>query len=289
MSAARFEVSRSFFGRSTLLAGLSTLALGCDTQSDALSPLRVERGWRVVWEDGFEGPAGGAVDANKWVLDLGRGEGGWGNNELQSYTARPENIALSGDGFLEITARKEALGGAEYTSARMKTEGRFTQTYGRVEARMKLPTGAGLWPAFWMLGENYTSEGWPHCGEIDIMEYRGQSPDIVVGSLHGPGYFGGNPITDVYFLPDGDRFDEDFHVFAVEWDPGRVAWYVDDTLFQVATANRVPSGGQWVFDHPFFVILNLAVGGNFVGSPSPSTVFPQKLVVDYVRVLERTP
>jgi len=271
-----------------LAAGVSITA-GCDTQADTLSKPRVVRGWQVVWEDEFEGPAGGAVDASKWALELGRGQDGWGNNELQTYTNRPENVALTGDGFLKITARKESFGGAEYTSARMKTEGLFTKAYGRFEARLKLPSGAGIWPAFWMLGEDYATAGWPTCGEIDIMEYRGQSPDIVVGSLHGPGYFGGNPLTDVYFLPDGERFDQDFHVFAVEWDPGRIAWYVDDTLYQIATASRVPSGGTWAFDHPFFLILNLAVGGNFVGPPSATTTFPQELVVDYVRVLERAP
>ena len=275
---------------SSLLVGLPLLlAMGCDYQPDTLDPPRVERGWTVVWEDDFDGAAGDAPDPAKWGYDLGRGADGWGNNELQSYTDRPENVAQTGDGMLAITAREEASGGADYTSARLKTQGISAVTYGRVEARMQLPSGAGLWPAFWMLGADITEVGWPACGEIDIMEYRGQSPDVVQGSLHGPGYSGGSPITDVYFLPDGQRFDEDFHVFAIEWDQGRIAWYVDDVLFNLVTTAQVPSGGRWVYDSPFFVIMNLAVGGNFVGPPSDDTVFPQQLLVDYVRVLKRTP
>lgn len=262
--------------------------LGCDTQGDYLTPPRTERGWAVVWEDEFDGALDAAPDATRWAFDLGRGDNGWGNNELQYYTDEPDNVAQTGDGMLAITARKEPLGGAEYTSARLRTQGLYAVTYGRIEARVKLPRGAGIWPAFWMLGENITEVGWPQSGEIDIMEYRGQSPDIVQGSLHGPGYFGGNPISDVYFLPGGAGFDEDFHVFAVEWDPGRIAWYVDDTLYNIATNTQVPKGGDWVFDQPFFIILNVAVGGAFVGPPAADTVFPQTMLVDYVRVLQRT-
>lgn len=274
---------------SLLFAGLTLLIGGCDVQADAPYPQRVERDWEVVWADEFDGDAGQAPDPSRWTYDLGVGTDGWGNLELQTYTDRSDNVALSGDGTLVITAREEALDGAEYTSARLKTQGLYAVTYGRVEARMKLPTGAGLWPAFWMLGEDVTEVGWPECGEIDVMEYRGQSVDVVQGSLHGPGYSGGDPITDVYFLPGDAGFDDDFHVFAVEWDPGRIAWYVDDVLYNLVTTSHVPAGGQWVYDHPFFLILNLAVGGNFVGAPTADTAFPQQLVVDYVRVLRRTP
>jgi len=263
--------------------------LGCEVDSDALFPQRGERAWVVVWEDDFDAPAGVGVDPTRWTHDLGRGDNGWGNAELQTYTDRPANVAHTGDGHLAITAIRESHGGADYTSARIKTQGLFTTTYGRVEARLKLPSGAGLWPAFWMLGENIATVGWPACGEIDIMEYRGQAPDIVHGSLHGPGYFAGSPLTGAFFLPPGQRFDEDFHVFAVEWDPGRVAFYVDDQLYHLATSAQVPAGGRWVFDRPFFLILNVAVGGTFVGPPNEATTFPQTMLVDYVRVLARVP
>ncbi len=278
--------------RSLLIASFATLLalpVGCEVESDFLFPERVERGWSVVWEDNFDGAAGESPDAARWAFDLGRGDNGWGNAELQHYTDRANNVGQTGDGMLSITAIKEDFSGAEYTSARIKTQGRYATTYGRVEARIKLPAGAGIWPAFWMLGEDITSVGWPECGEIDIMEYRGQSTDVSVGSLHGPGYSGGNPLTDVFFLPPDEHFDDDFHVFAVEWDPGRVAWYVDDVLYNVVTSASVPAGSRWVFDHPFFIILNVAVGGNFVGDPTADTAFPQTMLIDYVRVLERTP
>lgn len=263
-------------------------SFGCDNSDAELFPQRTERGWVVVWEDEFDGEAREGLDPTRWVHDIGRGDNGWGNSELQYYTDRPQNASQTGDGFLAITANREEFSGADYTSARIKTQGVFSTTYGRVEARIKLPTGAGLWPAFWMLGEDITSVGWPTCGEIDIMEYRGQTPDVVHGSLHGPGYFAGDPLTGRYLLPSG-RFDEDFHVFAVEWDPGRIAFYVDDHLYHLATSGQVPPGGRWVFDDPFFIILNVAVGGNFVGPVGASTTFPQTMLVDYVRVFERTP
>lgn len=280
-------MSRAPLALAVTLSALLVGPVGCEVTPDALFPQRTERGWTVVWEDDFEGTAGAPVDPARWTHDIGRGDNGWGNAELQYYTDRADNLAQTGDGHLAFTVLEEDLGGAGYTSARIKTQGLFATTYGRIEARMKLPTGAGLWPAFWMLGEDITTVGWPACGEIDIMEYRGQSPDIVHGSLHGPGYFAGNPLTNTYFLPPGQRFDEDFHVFAVEWSPGRVAWYVDDTLYHVATSAQVPPGGRWVFDGPFFLILNVAVGGTFVGPPSDDTTFPQTMLVDYVRVLER--
>ncbi len=259
----------------------------CDAADDTLFPQRSQRGWTLVWADEFDDTAGTGLDPARWTHDIGRGDNGWGNAELQYYTERPENAAHTGDGFLAITALLEDFSGAAYTSARVKTQGLFTTTYGRVEARIKLPTGAGLWPAFWMLGEDITDVGWPACGEIDIMEYRGQTPDVVHGSLHGPGYFAGDPLTASYLLPSG-RFDKDFHVFAVEWDPGRIAFYVDDHLYHLATSAHVPPGGRWAFDAPFFLILNVAVGGNFVGPVGPSTTFPQTMLVDYVRVYERT-
>ena len=238
-----------------------------------------DRDWQIVWQDEFDGPAGQSPDASKWAFDLGRGANGdgWGNQELQVYTDLPENISLDGDGNLAITALNQ--GG--YTSGRVKTKDIFEQAYGRFEARIKLPWGRGIWPAFWMLGANIDETPWPQCGEIDILEYRGQEPTRVHGSLHGPGYSGGTPVTKSYSL-NNDRFDNDFHVFAVEWSQGVINFYVDDIVYQQVTSDDTP--GEWVYNQPFFMLLNLAVGGNFVGPPNSETRFPQTLLVDYVRV-----
>lgn len=239
---------------------------------------------KLVWQDEFDGAAGQPPDGATWGFDLGTGAGGWGNGEQQYY--RAENAALDGAGHLAITARKEDFGGSRYTSARLLTKGKRELERGRVEARMKLPAGQGIWPAFWMLGGNIDAMPWPGCGEIDIMELRGQQPGVVLGSLHGPGYSGAASVTDSFTLPGGAGFDADFHVFAVEWDDAYISWEVDGATYAVATPDRLPAGAPWVFDHPFFVVLNLAVGGNFVGLPDDTTVFPQTMLVDYVRVYE---
>lgn len=218
------------------------------------------------------------------------GGGGWGNNELEYYTARTQN-ARQEKGNLVIEALKETYTGTdnvtrEYTSARLKTQGLFNQTYGRFEARIKIPYGQGIWPAFWMLGNDIGTAGWPTCGEIDIMENVGFEPNKVHGTLHGPGYSGANPLPSVYTLSSG-RFADDFHVYAVEWEANAIRFYVDDVLYETRTPADVPAGSKWVFDHPFFVLLNVAVGGNWPGSPDATTVFPQKMLVDYVRVYSR--
>jgi beta-glucanase (GH16 family) len=163
------------------------------------------------------------------------------------------------------------------------------QERGRFEARIKLPVGQGIWPAFWLLGANFETVGWPDCGEIDIMEYRGQEPNILHGSLHGPGYSGGDAITQSYTLPGEEGFNSDFHVFAVEWEPDTLRWFVDSTAYHVVTPVSLPRGGSWVFDHPFFIILNVAVGGYFAGSPDATTTFPQTMLVDWVRVYRSEP
>lgn len=238
--------------------------------------------WRLVLDEQFEGAAGQRPDPQRWTYDVGGG--GWGNQQLEFDTDRPENVSLDGQGHLVITARKEPFQGQAYTSARILTKGRFTQQFGRVEARIKLPTGQGIWPAFWMLGADFDTVGWPACGEIDIMEYRGQEPEVVLGSLHGPGYSGGAAITQRYTMPGGGRFDQDFHLFSIEWDSERISFFVDGQAYQTVTRGQVP--GRWVFDKPFFILLNLAVGGTFVGAPNAATVFPQSMVVDYVRVYE---
>jgi beta-glucanase (GH16 family) len=240
----------------------------------------------LVWQDEFDGPAGQPPDTTtKWRYDIGTN---WGNFQLEYDTNRPENVSLDGNGHLTIVAREEAYLGRAYTSARINTRGRFEQTRGRFEARMKLPSGQGLWPAFWLLGTDLDTVGWPTCGEIDIMEYRGQEPRIVHGSLHGPGYSGGSALTSQFELAQG-AFDTGFHVFAVEWGTDRITWLVDGIAYRSVTPDDLPPGTRWVFDHPFFVILNVAVGGNYVGGPGPSTSFPQTMTVDYVRVYAAGP
>jgi beta-glucanase (GH16 family) len=211
------------------------------------------------------------------------GGGGWGNNELESYTSRPENAKVQ-DGNLVITAIQENFTGTDgitrpYTSARLKTQGKFDQKYGRFEARIKIPAGQGIWPAFWMLGNNIDTAQWPSCGEIDIMENIGKEPSMVHGSLHGTGF----DSTATYTLSTG-KFADDFHVYAVEWEPGVVRFYVDGNLYDTRTSANVPAGGTWAFDHPFFLLLNVAVGGNWPGSPDGTSTFPQTMLVDYVKV-----
>ena len=242
-----------------------------------------QHNWQLTWSDDFEGAAGVLPDATKWTFDIGNG--GWGNQELQYYTNRPENVSLDGTGNLVITAKSESFGGSSFTSARIKTQGLFSQAYGRFEARIKTPYGPGIWPAFWMLGANNQTVAWPQCGEIDIMELKGHQPSINHGSLHGPGYSGGSAITDTYALLN-DRFDNDYHIFAVEWDADKIDFFVDDYLYQRVKKSDVSSKGEWVYDHPFYLILNIAVGGNFVGFPTAQTPFPQKMMIDYVKVYQ---
>ena len=260
----------------------------CSTAS-AANP----RGWSLVWSDEFDspsGPSGSSVDSAKWSFDIGGG--GWGNDELQSYTSRAANAELQG-GALVIRVLKETFQGPDnitrnYTSARLLTKNKFSQTYGRFEARIKIPYGQGIWPAFWMLGNDIETVGWPTCGEIDIMENIGKEPSIVHGTLHGPGYFGAKGVTATYSLPAPRKFSDDYHTFAVEWEANIVRFYVDSRLYKTQTPADLPPGKAWVFNHPFFLILNVAVGGNLPGSPDASTVFPQLMKVDYVRVYKRS-
>jgi len=233
----------------------------------------------LVLEENFEG---GEIDSSLWSFEIGTGENGWGNNELQYYTSRPENVKVE-NGKLIITARKESFEGSSYTSARMISKNKFDIKYGRIEARMKMPWGRGLWPAFWMLGDNIDEVSWPQTGEIDIMEYRGQDPNIVHGSVHGPGYSAGNAITKSFEL-NNDRLDTGFHTYGIEWNKNYINFYIDDALYNQITPDDVT--GEWVFNKPFFMLLNMAVGGTFVGSPSADTVFPQTLEVDYIKVFK---
>lgn len=235
--------------------------------------------WNLIWGDDFDGAAGSAVDGSKWAYDSGPN---WYNGELQYYSTGADNASLDGNGNLVIEARQESREGRQYTSARLKTEGRQTFTYGRFEGRMKLPYGQGMWPALWMLGGN----SWPNDGEIDIMENLGREPTISHGTIHGPGYSGADGPGESFTLPDGAVFSDDFHTFAVEWEPEEIRWYVDGEHFSTKTPADI-GGNRWVFDHPFFIILNLAVGGEWPGNPDETTVFPQRLIVDYVRVCQQ--
>jgi len=244
----------------------------------------------LTWADDFSGSAGAAPDGSKWAHDTGGG--GWGNSELEYYTNSTSNAALDGNGHLIITARKENpnnyncwYGRCTYTSARLLTSGHFTQTYGRFESRIQLPRGQGLWPAFWMLGSNIGSVGWPNCGEIDVMENIGREPSINHGSMHGPGYSGGNSITGSY--NNGSALADTYHVFRLDWGPSSAQFSVDGNVYETRTPSDT-RGNPWVFNHPFFMLLNVAVGGGWPGSPDGSTQFPQQMKIDYVHVYSWT-
>jgi len=258
-----------------LLVISSFIVSGCSTDETQT----VAQFTELVWSDEFD--VDGAPDANNWAYDIGTGFNGWGNNELQYYTDRPENVVAQ-NGVLIITAREESFEGSNYTSARLLTKGKFERQYGRFEARIWLPSGKGIWPAFWMLGADIDTNIWPGCGEIDILENAGSKPTIISGAVHGPGYSGGSPILKEYDLGN-DRVDTGFHIYGIEWGPEYINFYVDDVLYNQITPDDVT--GEWVFDKgPFFILMNLAVGGLFDGPPNAETVFPQTMLVDYVRI-----
>lgn len=243
-------------------------------------------GWTLVWADEFSLPDGSAPDSRRWAYDTGAS--GWGNNEWQYYTSRTNNARIE-NGHLVIEARKESFSGADYTSARLKTQGKASWRYGRIEARIQIPRGQGIWPAFWMLGTNITSVGWPKCGEIDVLENIGREPTTVHGTVHGPGYSGGDGIGGAFSLSNNAAFADDFHVYAVEWTTNSIQWFVDGQQYFSLTPASLPSGAAWVFAEPQFLILNVAVGGNWPGNPDATTEFPQRMLVDYVRVYSPTP
>ncbi|MFE7978951.1 ricin-type beta-trefoil lectin domain protein [Streptomyces shenzhenensis] len=273
--------------RSCLFAALSAVLVG----SAAIGPAQADASdagvTAVTFSDTFDGPAGAAVDSSKWQIETGDNVN---NHERQYYTSGNNNAALDGQGHLVITARRENpanyqcwYGTCQYTSARLNTAGKFTAQYGHVEARMKVPRGQGMWPAFWMLGNDLGQVGWPNSGEIDIMENVGFEPSTVHGTIHGPGYSGSGGIGAGYTLPNGQAFADGFHTFAVDWAPNSITWSVDGTVYQTRTPADL-GGNAWVFNKPFFLILNLAVGGYWPGDPDSSTVFPQQLLVDSVSV-----
>jgi beta-glucanase (GH16 family) len=247
-------------------------------------------GHRLVWSEDFNRAVGAPPDPARWGYDLGAG--GWGNNELETYTNAPENARIVADPFatdgraLAITAVEDGNGG--YTSARILTKNKAVFQYGYIEARLQLPHGQGIWPAFWMLGEDIDQVGWPACGEIDIMENIGKEPTRVHGSLHGPAYSGGNSRTGAFELADGEPFNRRYHLFAVDWHGESITFYVDGKAYRTFTPADIPNGA-WTFDKPFFIILNVAVGGNWPGAPDKTSVFPQAMKVDYVRVYRSVP
>lgn len=229
---------------------------------------------KLVWSDDFN--TDGAPDATKWIYDLGRGDSGWGNNEEQNYTNSATNVIVQG-GSLKITAKKEASGGANYSSARLKTDGKFKFTYGKIEIRAKLPTGLGTWPAIWMLGSNYATKPWPACGEIDIMEHVGKNQNVILSTLHYPGHSGGNGNTGSKTIPNVST---EFHVYKAVWSPASVTTFVDDVQI-----HSVPNDGSLPFNSDFFLILNVAMGGNLGGNIDPA--FTQSTMeVDYIKVYQ---
>lgn len=264
-------------------AGLVAAACTRPPVDDELPP-PPDATWQLTWHDEFDGAADSEPDPTRWGHDIGGG--GWGNGQLEFNTDQLANAHLDGNGALVITALRQRYNESDYTSARLSTADHFTQQYGRFEARIRLPVGQGIWPAFWLLGADIASAGWPECGEVDIMEARGDEPSTNHGSAHGPGYSGVNPHSAPYHLP-GARFADDFHVFAAEWGPGELHWFVDGHHYHAVTAASLPPEHRWVFDdRPMFVLLDVAVGGTFAGEVDDS-IFPQSMVVDYVRVYEK--
>ncbi len=279
MQKNKLKYMQRHLGNFGLIALTVMVLTSCEKDAVQTIP---QREWELTWSDEFAGAAGTAPDNAKWNYDIGRGPNndGWGNQELQTYTNSTDNVRLDGNGNLLIIV--SGSNGA-YTSGRIKTQGKFAQGYGRYEARIKTPYGPGIWPAFWMLGNNINTVPWPQCGEIDILEVKGQEPHILHGTIHGPGYSGGNALTKSYTLMN-DRLDSKFRVYAVEWGPDYIDFFVDNYLYQRITPDAVSGKGEWVFNKDFFILLNVAVGGTFVGFPTSGTPFPQTMTVDYVRV-----
>lgn len=246
-------------------------------------------GWSLVWSDEFDGGAGTPPDPATWQPEVGGH--GWGNEELQYYSGSTENAALDGAGHLAIVVRRVEpqlrghFDGCAYSSARLVSKDRVAFTHGLVQARVRLPRGRGIWPAFWMLGQDIDEVGWPRCGEIDVMENFGTDPAVVHGTVHGPGYSGAAGITASYRADAG--LADDFHVYAVHWEPHRIRWYLDDHLYATVTPDDL-GGRPWVFEHDFYLLLNVAVGGAFSVDPDPAATFPQAMLVDFIRVHERS-
>jgi beta-glucanase (GH16 family) len=255
------------------MTGLPEMSDGADSEL---------RGWDLGWSDEFDGPLGAPADPSVWHHEVGGG--GWGNDELQYYTGSTENASLDGDSNLAIVVRRTGAHAGEsfnsgYTSARLVTKDAMAFSYGLVTARMKLPGGRGCWPGLWMLGDNLDEAGWPACGEIDIMEHFGDGSAVVHGTVHGPGYSGGVTAS----CRAQSSLSDEFHIYTVCWEPQRIRWYLDDDLYATVTpASLRPR--PWVFDHDFFLLVNVAAGGTMAEAPGPAVTFPQTMLVDYIRV-----
>lgn len=249
------------------------------------APVHPPEGYELVWSDEFDGDR---IDPENWTYDIGGW--GWGNGEAQYYTDRPENARLQ-DGVLVIEARFEKFEDAYYTSSRLKSEGLAEFQYGYIETRAKVPAGAGLWPAFWMLGTTFERDesnpidsNWPQAGEIDIMEYVGREPNITYGTIHGPGYAGAGGLGK--WNRQGEPIADGWHTYAVEWDADGIRWFFDGEMYG-DLGREVVGEREWVFDQPFFLLLNLALGGTFPGPIGLDVDFPKQFLVDHVRVYQR--
>ncbi|HKR08754.1 MAG TPA: glycoside hydrolase family 16 protein [Gemmatimonadaceae bacterium] len=285
-----------------VIIALSSLVVACSdnappTSGTTTNPPPPQLVWKQTWSDEFDGPAGGAVDAAKWTNDIGdgcnQGNCGWGNNEKEYYSADAANISTNGQGQLVIVGKVAPAGLAcyygpcRYTSAKITTRGKLVVSpAGRLEARIKLASGQGLWPAFWMLGSTCPQEPWPNCGEIDIMENKGSQSTTTSSALHGPGYSGATPFAHAQTFASGAI--TDFHIYSVEWDPTSVTWLVDGIVHYSVFRDQVQAYGPSVLGKSFIVILNLAIGGHFDGDPQSDAIFPATMVVDYVRVFQPT-
>ena len=271
-------------------------SLACACSAASIAPTAPATTWIQVWSDEFDGAAGARIDSTKWSYEIADGcaQGicGWGNSEKEYYTDAAENIALNGQGQLVIVARRApagltcSYGPCLYTSSRITTRGKMLAGPGRVEARIKLPAGQGLWPAFWMLGHTSLLVRWPDCGELDIMENKGSQFSTTSSAVHGPGYSGQTPFAHANTLASGVLSD-DFHTFAVEWDSLAVRFFVDGTPHYGVTRDALEHYGRSILNQPFFLMLNLAVGGHFDGDPRSDAIFPATMLIDYVRVYAR--
>ncbi|WP_457420800.1 glycoside hydrolase family 16 protein [Roseateles sp. P5_E7] len=284
LSALAFALTACGGGGGSATAATPAAAAPAAPAASTPAPSNI---WSLVWSDEFDGSAGTVPNAANWNYDLGNKEAsGWGNHEFQYYTSNARNAQMDGAGMLVITAEKASNPGpcwndkpCDFTSARIHTSNKANFTYGKVEARMKLPSGPGIWPAFWSLGQ---TGQWPAGGEIDIMEFIGKTPNATYGTLHGPGYSGAQGIGKPRDF--GGPVANDFHTYTIIKRPNEIIWQVDGVEFHRLTPALLPAGGTWVFEKPFFVILNLAIGGDWPGSPDATTVLPAQMKVDWVRI-----
>jgi beta-glucanase (GH16 family) len=263
----------------------------------AAAPAAHAQTWNLIWSEEFNGASGTTPDTTRWTYDVGN-NGGWGNGESEVYCAAGSNTApcsaanpnvfMNGSGSLVIRARRDASGA--WTSTRMHTNGKFSAQYGRIEARMRLVAANGLWPAFWMLGTNIASAGWPSCGEMDIMEWvDNYGPSATSSTIHGPGYSGANGIGVQTGFPNGTRVDDaNYHIYGVLWSPNQIQFYRDSitNITRTITSANIPAGTTWAYNHPFFILLNQAVGGNWFAGPDGTTPAVDDMLIDYVRVYQ---